>query len=146
MKLGLVTKLDKRNKTMSKKSEDDAMSTNCDVIVIFLIYGQFGAIQKLDPRCKICKIYIFINCATCYLKKTESRTKKLAHYWLIWVKVLFCQKMPIFSKKLLTWAKLRELTKKACFLKLHMCVYLCNKFQVSSIILTIFRQRRGEGR
>ena len=48
MKLGTVTKLDKRNKTMSKKIEDDIMSENYDVILIFLIFGQFGAIRKLD--------------------------------------------------------------------------------------------------
>ena len=46
MKLGPATKLDKKNNTMSKKIEDDAMSENCDVIVIFLIYGQFGVIRK----------------------------------------------------------------------------------------------------
>ena len=44
MKLGPVAKLDKRNKTTSKKFGDDVMSVNCDVIVIFLIHGQFGAI------------------------------------------------------------------------------------------------------
>ena len=43
MKLGPVTKLDKRNKTTSKKLDDDIMPANCDVIDIFLIYGQFGA-------------------------------------------------------------------------------------------------------
>ena len=46
MKLGPVTKLDKRNKTTSKRFYDDVMSTNCEVIVIFPIYGQFGAIQN----------------------------------------------------------------------------------------------------
>ena len=46
MKLGPVTKLDKRNKTTSKSFYDDVMSTNCEVIVIFPIYGQFGAIQN----------------------------------------------------------------------------------------------------
>ena len=35
MKLGPVTKLDKRNKTISKKIDHDVMSQNCDVIVIF---------------------------------------------------------------------------------------------------------------
>ena len=35
MKLGAVPKLDKRNKTMSKKFDHDVMSENCDVIVIF---------------------------------------------------------------------------------------------------------------
>ena len=44
MKLEPVTNLDKRNKTRSKKVDDDIMSANCDVMVIFLIYGQFGAI------------------------------------------------------------------------------------------------------
>ena len=48
MKLGLVTKPDKRNKTKSKKIEDDVMSKNCDVIAIFPIYSQFGAIRKPD--------------------------------------------------------------------------------------------------
>ena len=37
MKLKPVTKLDKRNKTMSKKFDDDVMSTNDEVIVIFKI-------------------------------------------------------------------------------------------------------------
>ena len=35
MKLGPITKIDKRNKTTSKKFNDDVMSENCDVIVIF---------------------------------------------------------------------------------------------------------------
>ena len=48
MKLGPVTKLDKRNKTSSKKFDDEVMSENYDVIVIFLIYVKFGAIQKPD--------------------------------------------------------------------------------------------------
>ena len=39
MKLGPVTKLDKRNKTTSKKFDLDLMSENCDVIVIFWIFG-----------------------------------------------------------------------------------------------------------
>ena len=48
MKPGPATKLDKRNKTTSKKIDDNAMSKNCDVIVIFPIYGQFGAFRKPD--------------------------------------------------------------------------------------------------
>ena len=48
MELRPVTKLDKRNKTTSKKFDDDVMSVNCDVMVIFPIYGQFGAIRKLN--------------------------------------------------------------------------------------------------
>ena len=61
MKLGPVTKIDKINKTTSRKSEDDVISENCDVIAIFLIYGQFGAVQKPDSGCIVCKTYIFIN-------------------------------------------------------------------------------------
>ena len=37
MKLGQVTKLNKKNKTTSKKIDDDVMSENCNVIAIFLI-------------------------------------------------------------------------------------------------------------
>ena len=55
MKLRSVTKLDKRNKTMSKKINNDVISANCDVIVIFPIYSQFGVIQKLDSGRIVCK-------------------------------------------------------------------------------------------
>ena len=37
------------------------MSKNCEVIVIFLIYGQFGAIRMPDSGRLVCKTYIFIN-------------------------------------------------------------------------------------
>ena len=83
MKLEPVTKLDKRNKTTSKKFDDDIKSAKCDVIIIFLIYGQFGAIWKLDSGCIVCKTYIFIKNNLC-LTKTEKITKKsqtqLSHY------------------------------------------------------------------
>ena len=59
MKLGPVTKLDKRNKTTSKIFNDDVMSGNCDVIVIFRIFGQFGAVQKPDSGDRVCKSYVF---------------------------------------------------------------------------------------
>ena len=61
MKLRPVTKLDKRNKMTSKKFGQDVMSENCDVIVIFPIYGQFGDFRKPDSGRTVCKIYIFIN-------------------------------------------------------------------------------------
>ena len=48
MKLGPVTKLDKRNKTTSKKFGVDVMLENCDVNVIFQIFGQFGVVQRPD--------------------------------------------------------------------------------------------------
>ena len=37
------------------------MSVNCDVIVIFLIYGQFRVIRKPDSGRVVCKTYIFRN-------------------------------------------------------------------------------------
>ena len=61
MKLGPITKLEKRNKMMSKKFGDDAILQNCDVIVIFPIYGQYEGIQKPDSKCTVCKTFIFIN-------------------------------------------------------------------------------------
>ena len=39
MKLEPVTKIHKKNKTMSKKVNADVMSANYDVIVIFLVCG-----------------------------------------------------------------------------------------------------------
>ena len=61
MKLGPVTNLDKRNKTTSKIFDNSVMSANCDVIVIFPIYGYFGAIRKPDSEGIVCKTYILIN-------------------------------------------------------------------------------------
>ena len=37
------------------------MLENSDVIVIFPIYGQYGAIRKPDARRIVCKTYVFIN-------------------------------------------------------------------------------------
>ena len=54
MKLGPVSKLEKRNKTTSKKYDVDVMLENCDVIDIFQIFVQFVAV----------------------LTKTENKTKK----------------------------------------------------------------------
>ena len=68
MKLGPVTKLSKGNTATSKKIDDDAMLANCDVIFIFPIYGQFGAIQKPDSERMISKTYIFINSNLLYCK------------------------------------------------------------------------------
>ena len=38
MKLGPVTKPDKRNKAMSKKIDNDVISPNCDVIVEIYVF------------------------------------------------------------------------------------------------------------
>ena len=47
------------------------MYANCDAI-IFPIYGQFSAFQKLDSGCMFYKTYIFINS-----NLLSSRTWKL---------------------------------------------------------------------
>ena len=82
MKLGPVTKLDKRNTVRSKKLEQFLES--CGVIVIFLIYSQFGAIRKPDTGRINYKTYIFNN-SNLYLTKTENITKKfvtqLSYYY-----------------------------------------------------------------
>ena len=61
MKPGPVTKLNKRNKVTSKTNDDGVIPANCDVNVVFPIYGQFGAIQKSDFGYIVCKTYIFID-------------------------------------------------------------------------------------
>ena len=48
MKLGPVTKFDKRSKTTSKRFDDDVMSENWDIIDIFPICDQCGA--NLETR------------------------------------------------------------------------------------------------
>ena len=103
------------------------MSGSCGVIVIFLIYGQFGAMRKPDFERIVFKTYFFIN------------TNMIV---LLWIKVLFLSKNADFlQKKMLTSAKLREPgDEKAYFVKIHIDVYLRTKFQVSIKILTSFRQ------
>ena len=83
MNLGPVTKLDKREKATSKKFDDDVMSENCDIIVIFWIFGQFGAVRMPDSGHGVCKSMFSVIVTFC-LKKSENRTKKsltqLSHY------------------------------------------------------------------
>ena len=83
MKLGPVTKLDKRNKIISKNIVVEVMLENCDVIVIFLTFGQFEAVQRPDSGQRVRKFMFSVIVAFC-LTKTENRTKKsltqLSHY------------------------------------------------------------------
>ena len=74
------------------------MSTNCDFIVIFPIYGQFGAIRKADSGRIVCKAYIFIT-SNLLFTKTENRTKEsLTQLSLLWVKAPKTQKNADISK------------------------------------------------
>ena len=47
--------LARKKKPASKIFNDDFMSANYDVIVIFPIYGKFGAIQKPNSGRIVCK-------------------------------------------------------------------------------------------
>ena len=48
MKFESLSKLCKKIRIKSKLFDDNSMSRNYDVIVIFPIYGQLGAVRKLD--------------------------------------------------------------------------------------------------
>ena len=61
MKLGPVTKLDKTTEATSKNFDDDVMSANFDVIVIFLFYNRFRTIRKPDFGRIVCETQILIN-------------------------------------------------------------------------------------
>ena len=50
------------------------MPENFDVIAIFSIYGQFGAIRKLNSDAETVKP-IFLLIVIFYLSETENRTK-----------------------------------------------------------------------
>ena len=79
MKFEPASKLDKRNKRTSKKIYSDVMSINCDVIVKFLIYDQFGEIQKPYSRCIVCKSHIFINSNLLFkLNNLQQRSHAIA--------------------------------------------------------------------
>ena len=60
MKLGPATKLDKRNKTMSKKFDVDVMSENCDVIDIFEFLANLEHSRGRMPDTEAAKV-VFSN-------------------------------------------------------------------------------------
>ena len=74
MKLARVTKLDKRYKLTSQLLMNVILA-NYDVIIMFPIYGQFGAIRKPGSGCLVFKATFSLK-VTYYLTKTENRTKK----------------------------------------------------------------------
>ena len=102
------------------------MPTN-DIVVRLSTYDQFGAIWKLDSRHIVCKTYIFINSNLFSYKNWNSSEQSLTQ-------LLTLQKIVDISKIK------GVLYQKLYFLKLHMSLYVHTKFQVSSLILTRFRQ------
>ena len=76
MKLGPVTKLNKRNKTTLKKFDDYVMSANSDVIIIFRLTANLELFGSRIPDAWSIKL-IFLLIITFYLTKAENRTKNL---------------------------------------------------------------------
>ena len=83
MRLGPVTKLDKRNKATSKKFYGDVMPKNCDVIVYSRFLTNLEQTRgRIPDSVKLMSSVIVTFCLT----KTGNRTKKslsqLSHYCL----------------------------------------------------------------
>ena len=143
MKVGPVSKLEKRNTAILKKILTMALYQNCVVIVILWIYGQFGAIRKSGSGRKVYKNYIFINSNLLSYKnwKQNYRISNAALILILWVNVLFFTKNADFLQRNLTSSKFRgSAYEKVYVLKPHMCLYLSTKFKVWSLILKSFRQ------
>ena len=64
---------------MSKKFDINIMPENCDVIVIFWISGQFGAVWRPDSGHRDCKSYVFSNSNLFVLQKLKTKLKNLQH-------------------------------------------------------------------
>ena len=109
------------------------MLESWDVIEIFSIYGQFGAISKPDSGCIICKTYIFINSNLLSNKNWKQNWKisNTALTPLLWVNVLFWPKNADFLQKNSDISKIKEaLVLKVIFSETtYQCVFLC---QISS--------------
>ena len=85
----------------SKNFEDDVMSRNCDIIIIFPTDDQFGAIQKPNSGGMVCEICIFINSNLLPYKnwKQNSKFSNTALIILLWVKILFLKNICWFFCK-----------------------------------------------
>ena len=105
------------------------MKEKCDIIAIFPIYVQLGAIRKPDSGRIICKTFTFINTNFLSYKNCKQNWKisSAALTLLLWVKVLFWSKKTlIFCTKCWHQQNLEGLgTKK--FLKLKMGERVLNR-------------------
>ena len=85
------------------------MSANCDVVVIFSIYGQLEQSGSHIPDTNFVKLTFPLIVTFC-VTEIENRTKKsltqLSQYWLS-KGILYWQKNVDFLQKMLTSAKLR---------------------------------------
>ena len=100
--------LRKETRQLQKKFSDGVISTNCDVIFIFLIFSQFGTIRKPKSGRIVCKAYIFIN-SKLLLYNNWNQSYRISNVALIlmpWVKVLFLiKKCWCFAKKCISKIK-----------------------------------------
>ena len=67
MKVGLVTKLDKKNTIKSRKFDDGVMLVNCDVIIIFPIENKTKNLKHISHTTALSKGTIFTK--ICFVKK-----------------------------------------------------------------------------
>ena len=89
----------KRNTVTLKKVTKTWCQQIMTLLLLFLIYGCFGAIRNTDSGRMVCDSFLLI--ATFYLTKSENRTKKISNtavILLVSVKVLILSKMLIFCK------------------------------------------------
>ena len=68
MKLGRVTKLDKKNKATSKKFNNNLMSGNCNVMVSFGVFFPISAVRRPDSGHGVCRNYVFSKNNLCSYK------------------------------------------------------------------------------
>ena len=94
IKLGPVRKLDKRNTATSKKFDDNVVSANCDVIVIFPIYGHLEQSDSRILDAWSVKL-IFSLIVTFILQKLKTELKNLEHSF----HTIPLSKATIFNKK-----------------------------------------------
>ena len=127
---------------MSNKFGDDLMSGNCDVIVIFSIYGQFRAIPKPDSGCRVCKNYVFINSNLLFYKNWKQNWKIFNTALTILLKVVFLPKKVFFCKKLLTSAKVNNGTLKS-IVSLHRILL---KKVNTEIFVQFMRKKHSRGK
>ena len=133
MKLRQAAKLDKKNETKKlRKFAVDVMSANCNAIVIFSVYGQFGAIRKPDSGRLVYKTYIFSKSSLMSYKnwKQNENTFNTALTLLLWVKVPFLPKNADLLQKNAEISKIKTLALKVLFSQTK---YLCVlTYQISS--------------
>ena len=136
LKLGPVTKLDKINKTTCKKFTMISCRENLMSLSLPLFMANLEKSGNRIPGAESVKLTFSLE-VTFYLTKTANRIQKslteLSHYCF---KATIFVKNADFFQKMLTSAKLKV---SYIFWK-YIYVILRTKFQVSSIILTSFRQ------